>query len=156
MIPCIFLLRVLSADQWFDLNWLNWLVLCFSAIYSTPIAKQLAYSPAHEVSQVYSSVAAPRLAYGGQLAISAPAIGSSHQSTIRSHGGTISTFSKAVDTAFSSVRKSDTRISNNVYTPALATKTIAIQQPAILEQKTIPATVVSHVAFDGLGAHYAW
>lgn len=141
-----------------DLIWFNWLFICFSAIYSTPIAKQLAYSPAHEVSQVYSSVAAPQLAYGGHapLAISAPAIGSSHQSTIRSHGGTISTFSKAVDTAFSSVRKSDTRISNNVYTPALATKTIAIQQPAILEQKTIPATVVSHVAFDGLGAHYAW
>lgn len=134
----------------------------FSAIYSAPQlaygAKQLAYSPAHEVSQVYSSVAAPQLAYGGHApyAISAPAIGSTHQSTIRSLGGTISTYSKAVDTAFSSVRKADTRISNNVFTPALATKTVAIQQPAYIEQKTIPATVVSHVTFDGLGTHYNW
>lgn len=123
------------------------------AIYSTPIAKHVAYSPAHEVSQVYNSIAAPQYAYG---AISAPAIGSSQQSTIRSAGGTVSHYSKAVDTAFSSVRKTDTRISNNVFTPALATKTIAIQQPAILEQKTIPASVVSHVTFDGIGAHYAW
>lgn len=110
------------------------------------------------MSQVYSSIAAPQLAYGGHapLTISAPAIGSTQQSTIRSLGGTVSTYSKAVDTAFSSVRKADTRISNNVFTPAIATKTIAIQQPAILEQRTIPASVVSHVSFDGLGTHYAW
>lgn len=119
---------------------------------------KIAYSPASEVSHVYSSIAAPQYAYGAHapLAISAPAIGSSQQSTIRSHAGTISTYSKAVDTAFSSVRKADTRISNNVYTPALATKTITYQQPAYLEQKSIPAAVVSHVAFDGIGAHYAW
>lgn len=123
-----------------------------------PIAK-VAYSPATEVSHVYSSIAAPaQYAYGAHTgyAQAAPAIGLSQQSTIRSLGGTISTYSKAVDTAFSSVRKADTRISNNVYTPALATKTIAYQQPAILEQQHIPATVVSHVAFDGIGAHYAW
>lgn len=107
----------------------------FSAVqYSAPIA----YSPAYTTS------------------IHAPAIGSTQQSTIRSLGGTVSSYSKAVDTAFSSVRKSDTRISNNYYTPALATKTIAYQQPAIIEQKTIPGTVVSHVSFDGLGAHYAF
>lgn len=122
-----------------------------AAIYSSPIAK-IAYSPANEVSSVYSSIAAPSYAYGAQAA----AVGTSQQSTIRSLGGTISSYSKAVDTPFSSVRKSDTRISNNYYTPALATKTIAYQQPAYIEQKTIPATVVSHVTFDGLGTHYAW
>lgn len=129
----------------------------FEAVLAAPLAK-IAYSPASEVSHVYSSIAAPQYAYGAHapLAISAPAIGSSQQSTIRSHAGTISTYSKAVDTAFSSVRKADTRISNNVYTPALATKTITYQQPAYLEQKSIPAAVVSHVAFDGIGAHYAW
>lgn len=105
------------------------------------------------MSQVYSSIAAPQYAYGG---ISAPAIGSTQESTIRSLGGTVSSYSKAVDTAFSSVRKTDTRLSNNVYTPAIATKTVAYQQPAILEQKTIPASVVSHVTFEGLGAHYTW
>lgn len=131
--------------------------------YLAVIAK-IAYSPASEVSHVYSSIAAPQYAYGAQhgyahaipLAIHSPAIGSSQQSTIRSLGGTISTYSKAVDTPYSSVRKADTRISNNIYTPALATKTIAYQQPAIIEQKHIPATVISHVAFDGIGAHYAW
>lgn len=129
-------------------------MIIFLAIYAAPITKHLGYSPAHEVSHVYSSIAAPQYAaYGG---ISAPAIGSTQQSTIRSLGGTISSYSKAVDTAFSSVRKADTRISNNVFTPALATKTVAIQQPAILEQKTIPASVVSHVTFEGLGAHYGW
>lgn len=128
-----------------------------------PIAK-VAYSPATEVSHVYSSIAAPQYAYGAHsgyahaapLAIHAPAIGSSQQNTYRSHEGTISHSSKAVNTAFSSDIRADTRISNNVYTPALATKTIAYQQPAILEQKHIPATVVSHVAFDGIGAHYNW
>lgn len=130
----------------------------YSDVYSAPITKQLTYSPAHEVSQVYSSIAAPQYAYGSHapLTISSPTIGSTHQSISRSHGGTISHYSKAEDTAFSSVRKTDTRISNNVYTPALATKTVAIQQPAYLEQKSIPATVVSHVTFDGLGTHYGW
>lgn len=145
--------------QYYDSKLWYWSIGYFlSAIYSAPIAKQLAYSPAHQVSQVYSSIAAPQLAYGGHspLTISTPAIGSSQENTVRSLGGTISSYSKAVDTAFSSVRKADTRISNNVFTPALATKTIAVQQPAYLEQKTIPATVVSHVTFDGLGAHYAW
>ncbi|XP_055313997.1 cuticle protein LPCP-23-like isoform X2 [Sitodiplosis mosellana] len=143
-----------------------------------PISK-VAYSPASEVSHVYSSIAAPQYAYSAHaapqyaysahaapqyaygahaapLAIHSPAIGSSQQNTYRSLGGTISTHSKAVNSAFSSDIRSDTRISNNVYIPALATKTIAYQQPAILEQKHIPATVVSHVAFDGIGAHYAW
>lgn len=137
------------------------------AVLHAPIAK-VAYSPASEVSHVYSSIAAPQYAanqyvYGAQagyahaapFTVHAPAIGSSQQSTIRSLGGTISTSHAFADTAFSSVRKADTRISNN-YTPVLATKTIAYQQPAILEQKHIPATVVSHVAFDGIGAHYAW
>lgn len=129
-----------------------------TAIYSAPVTK-IAYSPASEVSHVYNSIAAPSYAtYGahGQVAYASPAIGSSQQSITRSLGGTISSYSKAVDTPFSSVRKSDTRISNNYYTPALATKTIAYQQPAVLEQKTIPATVISHVTFDGLGAHYGW
>lgn len=154
----------------------------YTALLQGTIAN-IAYSPASEVSHVYSSIAAQQYAVpqyaaqqyavpqdaAQQYAIpqyaasqyaygAAPlAIGSSQQSTIRSLGGTISTYSKAVDTAFSSVRKADTRISNNVYIPALATKTIAVQQPAIIEQKSIPA-IVSHVTFDApsIGAHYSW
>lgn len=143
---------------------------------------KIAYSPAEAVSHVYSSIGAPSalsfapqalsiapqaysiapqsLSYGPahQTVISSPAIGSSQQSTIRSFGGTVSHYSKAVDTAFSSVRKADTRISNNVYAPALATKTIAYAAaPAIAHQTIVQSSpIVSHVSFDGIGAHYAW
>lgn len=112
---------------------------------------------------MYSSIVAPtHINYGqtvyahGAQGFASPAIASTQQNVVRSHAGTVSTYSKAIDTAFSSVRKADTRISNNVYTPVLATKTIAYQQPAIIEQRTIPGAVVSHVVFDGIGAHYAF
>lgn len=107
---------------------------------------RIAYSPANEVSHVYSSIAAPSALSlaPAQLSIQTPAIASSQQNTIRSLGGTISSYSKAIDTAYSSVRKSDTRISNNYYTPALATKTIALapqqvyaQQPLLAQQQYI-------------------
>lgn len=120
------------------------------------VAHQPAAYVAHPQPAAYVAHQPASYVAHAPVAISTPAIGTSQQQTIRSHGGTISTYSKAVDTAFSSVRKSDTRISNNVYTPALATKTIAYQQPAYIEQKSIPASVVSHVTFDGIGAHYAW
>lgn len=73
------------------------------------------YSSAPAVSSVYSSIGAPSILSHAQLpvGISSPAIGHSQQSTIRTLGGTISQYSKAVDTAHSSVRKIDTRISNN-------------------------------------------
>lgn len=105
--------------------------------YAAPIAKVATYSSAPSVSQVYSSIAAPsHISYApAQLQYSSPAIGSTHQSTVRSFDGTVSHQSKAIDTAFSSVRKSDTRISNNLYAPALATKTIAYAAP--LATKTL-------------------
>ncbi|XP_037931013.1 pupal cuticle protein C1B-like [Teleopsis dalmanni] len=57
------------------------------------------------------------------------AVASTHQNVVRSFGGTISQYSKAIDTPYSSVRKEDTRISNNVYTPAIA-KTVSYAAPA--------------------------
>lgn len=157
-------------------------------IQTQPIAK-LAYSSAPAVSSVYSSIGAPSvLSHSAlpliqQVAINSPAIGTSQQSTIRSHAGTISQYSKAVDTAHSSVRKVDTRISNNGYAlaptytqaiapaPLLASSAIAhgslLAGPAVahaplLAQRTVLAapalehSIVNHVSFNGLGASYAW
>ncbi|KAL5281649.1 hypothetical protein ACFFRR_005165 [Megaselia abdita] len=44
-------------------------------------------------------------------------VGSTQENVVRSFAGTVSQYSKAVDTPFSSVRKTDTRVNNNVYTP---------------------------------------
>jgi len=53
------------------------------------------------------------------------AVASTHQNVHRSFAGTVSQYSKAIDTPYSSVRKEDTRITNNVYTPsAQATHTV--------------------------------
>ncbi|XP_018578688.1 pupal cuticle protein G1A-like [Anoplophora glabripennis] len=63
---------------------------------------------AHAAPVVSTYAAAP-------VAVHAPAIGASHQSVERSLGGaqSVSHYSKAVDSAFSSVRKFDTRITND-------------------------------------------
>lgn len=158
--------------------------IAIGARYAAPLAAapltRIAYSPANQVSQVYSSIAAPAaLSYAPQIAYANPAIASTQQNTIRTLGGTVSSYSKAIDTAFSSVRKSDTRVSNNYYAPALATrtialapayatKTVAIAPAAIGSSYLAPSSylagssaihgspVVSHVSFDGIGAHYGW
>lgn len=114
-----------------------------------------------------------------------PAIGSTHQSTVRSFDGTVTHHSKAVDTAFSSVRKSDTRVSNNVYAAAPAAQALtttthyataaaaptlyaaAAVQPQLVQthHAAVPvahavhyssAPAVAHVSFDGLGTHYVF
>nr|XP_036672189.1 pupal cuticle protein C1B isoform X2 [Drosophila suzukii] len=64
---------------------------------------------------------------------SVDAVASTQQNVVRSFGGTVSSYSKAVDTPYSSVRKSDTRIQNNVYTP----KTIYAPAPAPVLAKTV-------------------
>lgn len=122
----------------------------------------LTYSSAPSVSTVYSSIGAPAIAthaayaapaiathtsYAAPaLAVATPAIGASHQSTIRSFDGTVSHHSKAVDTAFSSVRKADTRISNNVYSPAIAATYAAPAAPALYASHAAPAVYTSHAA----------
>ncbi|GJQ86297.1 hypothetical protein Trydic_g8993 [Trypoxylus dichotomus] len=103
---------------------------------SAPAAIQ--YSSAPAVSSSYFSQplaavhaapavavhAAPAVAavHAAPVAVHAPAIGASQQSVIRSLGGNqaISTYSKAVDSAFSTVRKYDTRITNDALTVAHA------------------------------------
>lgn len=84
------------------------------------------------------------------LSYAQSSVGTTQHNVVRTIDGTISQYSKAVDTPFSSVRKVDTRINNNVYSPAVAISPIA---------RTIsysPAVEVAHVSFDGLGTHYAF
>lgn len=108
----------------------------------------LAYSAAPAVSHVtYATAAVP----AAPIAFHAPAIGTSHQSTVRSLDGNaaVSHYSKAVDTAFSSVRKFDTRITNDgrYLTPALS---YAAAAPIV---KTAPA--LSYAAAPALGYAHA-
>ncbi|XP_035794224.1 mucin-5AC-like [Anopheles albimanus] len=84
--------------------------------YAAPVAKTISYA----APQVY---AAPAQVYAHAAPVaktyySAPAVGATHESTVRSHDATVSHFSKTVDTPYSSVHKSDTRITNEL--PKLA------------------------------------
>ncbi|XP_055913484.1 larval/pupal cuticle protein H1C-like [Eupeodes corollae] len=73
------------------------------------------------------------------------AVGSTQHNVVRSYAGTVSQYSKAVDTPYSSVRKSDTRINNNVYTPTYA-KTLAYAAPAQVVKYAAPQAVYAHQA----------
>lgn len=100
----------------------------------------------------------------------APAVGTSTKSITRSFDGTVSHITKAVDTPFSSVRKSVSKVSNNVYKPVVdtapaAAAAIAYSQHQIISEPSTtnvqhiaysPATLVSHFEFDGPYAHYTW
>jgi hypothetical protein len=113
-----------------------------------------------------SYAAAPVAAYAAApVAVHAPAIGASHQSTIRTLDGNsaVSHYSKAVDSAFSSVRKYDTRISNDAIALGHATYAApgvayhaapAVAAPLGVAYSAAPA--VTHLTFDGFGAHYAY
>ncbi|XP_053955879.1 cuticle protein 16.5-like [Anastrepha ludens] len=75
------------------------------------------------------------------------AVASSHQNVVRTFDGTVSQYSKTIETPYSSVHKSDSRVSNNVYTPAIA-KTVAYAAPAptALYTHSVP-TVAKPVAY---------
>ncbi|XP_057652220.1 cuticle protein LPCP-23-like [Diorhabda carinulata] len=79
------------------------------------------------------------------LAYARAAIGASHQSVERSLGGaqSISHYSKAVDSAFSSVRKYDTRITNDALTLGIAHAPIATYQAPLVTKAVAPALAYS-------------
>ena len=89
------------------LHWI-WQLIAFAACLA---AANAGYVP--------SAYAASPLGYS---AAAAPAISSVSSNTIRSFGnvGQVSTYSKTLDTPFSSVRKSDIRVTNDGYRPAYA------------------------------------
>ncbi|EDW93767.1 larval/pupal cuticle protein H1C [Drosophila yakuba] len=106
---------------------------------------------------------------------SVDAVASTQQNVVRSFAGTVSSYSKAVDTPYSSVRKSDTRIQNNVYTPAVKTTTYGaaplytqatpivaktlVHAPAPVVEKTVyaaaPAPVVAKHVYSAPAQVYA-
>lgn len=110
--------------------------------------------------------------YSAPISYSAPAITSQSSNIYRSAGnlGQISTYSKTIDTPFSSVRKADVRISNPGY--RVATPTLAYAAPAAYTSYSAPAAyaahapllgvaysaapAVAHVTFDSGVAHYAF
>ncbi|CAH0586954.1 unnamed protein product [Chrysodeixis includens] len=126
------------------------------------------------VSPVYS---AP-YNYGGWNPYSSypaqPAIASQHSNILRSpfNLGQVSTYSKAIDTPFSSVRKSDVRVSNPgvAIAPAytrfasplvshvgVAAPVAKVATAGLLGVAYSAAPTVSHMTYtNGLGLAYAW
>lgn len=78
------------------------------------------------------------------------AVATTHQNVVRSFAGTGSHHSKAVDTPYSSVRQSDTRINNKVYAPAIAKTVTTYAAPAVAPvlhaAPLVSKTVLSPVA----------
>ncbi|XKL60028.1 hypothetical protein PGB90_001044 [Kerria lacca] len=81
--------------------------------------------------------------------------------------GQISTYHKAIDTPYSSVRKSDVRISNDIVTPITTAIHVAtplhIPATPVHAVDTSPVAItysaaptIAHLTFDGFGTHYAW
>lgn len=104
----------------------------------------------HAAPAVAAVHAAPVAAvHAAPVAVHAPAIGASQQSVIRSLGGNqaISTYSKAVDSAFSTVRKYDTRITNDALSVAHA--------PLAYAAPIAHATTYAHAAPVATYAHAA-
>ncbi|XP_026288327.1 cuticle protein LPCP-23-like [Frankliniella occidentalis] len=85
------------------------------------------------------------VAYSSPVAYASPAIGSSHESTVRSLDGNsaVTTYSKAVDTAFSSVRKYDSRASNDAQILAHAPVAAYAAAPAYTSYAA-PAAYAAH------------
>jgi hypothetical protein len=74
-------------------------------------APAVSYAAAPAVSYA----AAPAFTYAAPAAVAAPTITSQQSNILRSYGnlGQVSTYSNTIDTPFSSVRKSDVRVSND-------------------------------------------
>lgn len=135
-------------------------------------APAVAYSAAPAVSHV--SYSSPIVSYGTP-AIATPAITTQSQNILRTYGnlGQVSTYSKSIDTPFSSVRKADVRISNPglkiaaaplaYSTPAIAhpvaaaPQYLAAPQPAAIGLAYSAAPAVAHVTYsNGYGFNYAY
>ncbi|XP_023938893.2 pupal cuticle protein C1B [Bicyclus anynana] len=102
-----------------------------------------------------------------------PAIASQHSNILRSpfNLGQVSTYSKAIDTPFSSVRKADIRVSNpgvavapvyhGVSAPVVSHVAAPLAAPRVaaglLGVAYSAAPAVSHMTYtNGLGLAYAW
>ncbi|XP_075163059.1 cuticle protein 76-like [Haematobia irritans] len=104
----------------------------------TVCAALLAVANAGYVAPVTTYAASPVITKVVNPAVDA--VASTQHNVVRSFGGTVSHYSKSVQTPYSSVHKVDTRINNNVYTPAVA-KTVSYAAPAVYAAPTVAKTV---------------
>ncbi|KAJ8959226.1 hypothetical protein NQ318_022488 [Aromia moschata] len=122
-------------------------------------APAIAYSAAPAVSHV--SYSSPIVSYGAPLsAAHAPAITSQSSNILRSFGnlGQVSTSSKTIDTPFSSVSKSDVRVSNpglRIATHAAPIGYAAHAAPLAYAAQAAPIGYAAHAAPIGYAAHAA-
>ncbi|KAJ4436695.1 hypothetical protein ANN_16827 [Periplaneta americana] len=101
--------------------------------------------------------AAPALGYAA--AVSTPAITSQHSNILRSYGnlGQVSTYSKTIDTPYSSVRKSDVRVSNDAlayHAPAVAAYHAPVAAAYAAPAYAAPAVAAYHAA-PAVAAYHA-
>ncbi|XP_074027709.1 uncharacterized protein [Leptinotarsa decemlineata] len=110
---------------------------------ATPVASHLAV--AHAAPLAVAHAAPVAVAHAAPVEIHAPAYGSTHQSVERSLGGaqSVSHYSKAVDSAFSSVRKYDTRITNDALSVAHAPVVSAYSAAPVYAKAVAPAVAYS-------------
>ncbi|PNF26253.1 Cuticle protein 76 [Cryptotermes secundus] len=128
-------------------------------------------------------IGAPAVSYAAAPAIgyAAPAITSQQSNILRSYGnlGQVSTYSKTIDTPYSSVRKSDVRVSNDALAypaapavaayaaPAIAAAPVAYRgayaapvaaaAPSLLGVAYSAAPAVAHISYsNGYGINYAY
>ncbi|XP_017776624.1 PREDICTED: larval/pupal cuticle protein H1C-like [Nicrophorus vespilloides] len=119
--------------------------------YAAPVATYAHAAPvatyAHTAPVATYAHAAPVAAYAHAAPI---AVGTTSQSVVRSLGGAqaVSHYSKAEDSAFSTVRKYDTRITNDAYSFAHAA-------PVATYAKTYAAPLVAKAAYVAPVATYA-
>jgi hypothetical protein len=109
--------------------------------------------------------AAPAYTYAAPAAVAAPTITSQQSNILRSYGnlGQVSTYSKTIDTPFSSVRKSDVRVSNDALAyhaaPALAyhAAPAVAAAPGLLGVAYSAAPAVAHISYsNAYGINYAY
>ncbi|XP_014272172.1 cuticle protein 76-like [Halyomorpha halys] len=108
-----------------------------------------------------TTYAAPAYAAYGHAAVAPAAITSQSANILRSYGnlGQVSTYSKTIDTPYSSVTKSDVRVSNPgvrtlapaAYAPAYAARAYA---PAVASYAAAPA-VATYAAAPAISAYHA-
>jgi hypothetical protein len=90
------------------------------------------------------------------VAVATPTITSQSQNTLRSYGnlGQVSTYTKSIDTPFSSVRKSDVRVSNDALAYAAAPAVAYHAAPAVAAYHAAPAVAAYHAA-PAVAAYHA-
>jgi hypothetical protein len=116
--------------------------------------------------------AAPAISYAAPAAVATPAITSQQSNILRSYGnlGQVSTYSTTLDTPYSSVRKSDVRVSNDALAypaahavaapvayaaPALASAPLAYAAPAVHAAPAVAAYAAPALRAAPLGVAYS-